>query len=151
MFIMAAGRCRRRQARSAERFVWPSSSAPHLEVSWVVSQPLRWLQLVHTHRATRTWAPNFAPLVWTQSRMLRHTHPHNGCNQSVCHSSEEGSQYLHRAARCSEQANMFRGIGPRESEENAASLQSSGSSWWQMLCGRKRRKLRWTFPAVGIG
>ncbi|CAE7649463.1 pksJ [Symbiodinium microadriaticum] len=30
------------------------------EVSWVVSQPLRWLQLVHTHRATRTWAPNFA-------------------------------------------------------------------------------------------
>eukprot|EP00439_Symbiodinium_sp_Y106_P025401 s5968_g3.t1 len=30
------------------------------EVSWVVSQPLRWLQLVQTHRATRTWAPNFA-------------------------------------------------------------------------------------------
>eukprot|EP00971_Amphidinium_carterae_P044934 883421-Amphidinium_carterae.1 len=30
------------------------------EVSWVVADPLRWLQLLHDHQATRTWAPNFA-------------------------------------------------------------------------------------------
>eukprot|EP00927_Polykrikos_kofoidii_P050309 TRINITY_DN44218_c0_g1_i1.p1 TRINITY_DN44218_c0_g1~~TRINITY_DN44218_c0_g1_i1.p1 ORF type:complete len:862 (-),score=84.74 TRINITY_DN44218_c0_g1_i1:96-2681(-) len=31
-----------------------------LEVASVVSEPLQWLRLLHEHRATRTWSPNFA-------------------------------------------------------------------------------------------
>src|SRR5262249_39041977 len=27
---------------------------------WVLSEPLRWLELLERHRATHTWAPNFA-------------------------------------------------------------------------------------------
>ena len=34
------------------------------EVAYVLAEPLRWLRLVDEHRATRTWAPNFAPLGW---------------------------------------------------------------------------------------
>lgn len=30
------------------------------EVAYVLAEPLRWLRLVDEHRATRTWAPNFA-------------------------------------------------------------------------------------------
>eukprot|EP00434_Breviolum_minutum_P014270 symbB.v1.2.012580.t1/scaffold851.1/size159786/6 len=30
------------------------------DVAYVLAEPLRWLQLVDEHRATRTWAPNFA-------------------------------------------------------------------------------------------
>ncbi|CAJ1453985.1 unnamed protein product [Effrenium voratum] len=30
------------------------------EVGYVLAEPLRWLHLVDQHRATRTWAPNFA-------------------------------------------------------------------------------------------
>ncbi|CAE7639161.1 pksJ [Symbiodinium pilosum] len=40
--------------------VYHGCSEVQAEVAWVVSQPLRWLSLVATHRATRTWAPNFA-------------------------------------------------------------------------------------------
>jgi len=30
------------------------------DVAWVVADPLRWLRLMSDHKATRTWAPNFA-------------------------------------------------------------------------------------------
>ncbi|MEU9210283.1 amino acid adenylation domain-containing protein [Streptomyces sp. NPDC048415] len=32
----------------------------HAPTSWVLADPLRWLDLAHRHRATVTWAPNFA-------------------------------------------------------------------------------------------
>lgn len=32
------------------------------QVAYVMAEPLRWLRLVEEHRATRTWAPNFAQL-----------------------------------------------------------------------------------------
>ena len=34
------------------------------DVAYVLAEPLRWLQLVDEHRATRTWAPNFASPGW---------------------------------------------------------------------------------------
>jgi len=30
------------------------------DVAWAITDPLRWLHLLSEHRATRTWAPNFA-------------------------------------------------------------------------------------------
>lgn len=32
----------------------------HAPTTWVLEDPLRWLSAMHTHRATVTWAPNFA-------------------------------------------------------------------------------------------
>lgn len=32
----------------------------HARPDWVMEQPLRWLDLLHEHRATTTWTPNFA-------------------------------------------------------------------------------------------
>lgn len=32
----------------------------HAPTPWVLEDPLRWLSAMHTHRATVTWAPNFA-------------------------------------------------------------------------------------------
>ncbi|PKV83800.1 non-ribosomal peptide synthetase [Streptomyces sp. TLI_146] len=32
----------------------------HAPTSWILEDPLRWMDLAHRHRATVTWAPNFA-------------------------------------------------------------------------------------------
>ncbi|MEU4347672.1 amino acid adenylation domain-containing protein [Streptomyces sp. NPDC023838] len=32
----------------------------HAPTSWILEDPLRWMELAHRHRATVTWAPNFA-------------------------------------------------------------------------------------------
>ncbi|MFD7096137.1 AMP-binding protein [Streptomyces xanthophaeus] len=32
----------------------------HAPTAWVLAEPLRWLDALHEHRATMTWAPNFA-------------------------------------------------------------------------------------------
>jgi acyl-CoA synthetase (AMP-forming)/AMP-acid ligase II/NAD(P)-dependent dehydrogenase (short-subunit alcohol dehydrogenase family)/acyl carrier protein len=32
----------------------------HAPTAWVLQEPLRWLEAVHTYRVTLTWAPNFA-------------------------------------------------------------------------------------------
>ncbi|MFJ6054839.1 AMP-binding protein [Streptomyces sp. NPDC092307] len=32
----------------------------HAPTSWVLAEPLRWIDALHEHRATFTWAPNFA-------------------------------------------------------------------------------------------
>ncbi|NGO73270.1 AMP-binding protein, partial [Streptomyces boncukensis] len=32
----------------------------HAPTGWILQEPLRWLEVVHAHRVTLTWAPNFA-------------------------------------------------------------------------------------------
>ncbi|MBB0242894.1 amino acid adenylation domain-containing protein [Streptomyces alkaliphilus] len=40
--------------------VFTGCSNVHAPTDWVLSDPLRWLDLLHVHRAQHSWAPNFA-------------------------------------------------------------------------------------------
>lgn len=42
------------------RDVFTGCTQVHADTQWILEQPLRWLDLIDTYRATVTWAPNFA-------------------------------------------------------------------------------------------
>lgn len=42
------------------RDVAVGSTQVHAPIAWILQDPIRWLQGMHQHRSTTTWAPNFA-------------------------------------------------------------------------------------------
>ena len=61
----------------------------HASTSWVLADPLRWMQLVDEYRITNTWSPNFAEgLVADEAHRLPHAHLDLSCLRHVLNGGE---------------------------------------------------------------